>query len=134
MHRCTSAQLVQIDFGIEYFFGLQRFLPGNFVTLVGRGARHDARERGFGSLFSLVMEIAAGDAFDERLLLRLIGKFKVGSKVSGHRKSLWLRGRLARGSILPGFVAPDTERPGVRRLRRTFRAEKAFGNIPPALS
>src|SRR5215471_13414681 len=131
MHRCTSAQLVQIDFGIEYFFRLQRFLPRNFVSLVGRGARHDARERGFGSLFSLVMEFAASNAFDESLFLFLVGKFKVGSELSCHRKFLRLSARLCGWSVLPRFVSPDTKRPSIGRLRRTFCAKKALGYIPP---
>src|SRR5229473_7392016 len=126
------AQLVQIEFRIVDFVRLHQLIPSDLASRIRSGARHHARKRGLRAFGRLIMEIAAGDAFDEGLLLFAVGEFEIGAEISGHREGLG-RGIFRRGKrSLPRFVAPDTERAGIRRLRSSFRAEKAFGDVPPA--
>src|SRR5216684_2168335 len=115
--RVKLDQFVQVDLRIPNLGGLQEFVPSDLASLVCRGARHHARKRGLGALGRLVMEIAAANALDERLLLFRIGELQIGSKASGDRERLTLRLVLRRrASGLPRFVAPNAERAGVRRL------------------
>src|SRR5579863_2776073 len=106
---------IQVDLWIPHFSRLHKFVPGNLVPLVCRGARQHARKSGFRALGRLVMEIAAADALDEGLLLLRIGKFQIGRKASGNRKGLRLR-LIFRGRTggLPRFVAPDAQWAGIR--------------------
>src|SRR6266550_116077 len=64
----TSPQLIQVNLRIPHLGGLQVFVPGNLVSLVRSGARHHAGQGGFGALGGLIVEITAGNAFDERFL------------------------------------------------------------------
>ena len=61
----TSAEFIQINFGIPYFFRFQDFLPSHLAPCVGGSARHDAGQRGFSSFRRLIVKLSAGDALDK---------------------------------------------------------------------
>src|SRR5229473_3247777 len=63
------AQPVQINFWVIDFVRLHQLIPGDLASRIRSGARHHARKRGLRAFGCLIMEIAAGDAFDEGLLL-----------------------------------------------------------------
>src|SRR5579863_495831 len=52
-------------------------------------------------------------------------------EASGRRERLRLRRSLRRIGVLPRLLTPDSQRPGVRRLRRSLGAEKSFRDVPP---
>src|SRR5258708_16402650 len=108
------AQLVQINSWVIDFGRLHQLIPSDLASRIRSGASHHARKRGLRAFGCLIMEIAAGDAFDEGLLLFAVGEFEIGAEVPGYREGLG-RGIFRRGKrSLPRFVAPDTERAGVR--------------------
>src|SRR2546430_3909961 len=86
--RANLTQFVQVDLGIEHFGGLHQLIPTDLMSRVSGVARHHARKRGLGAFGSLIMEFAAGDAFDEGLFLFGIGLLQIGSEFSRGGKSL----------------------------------------------
>src|SRR2546423_5365185 len=82
----TSAEFIQINLGIPYFFRFQGFVPSHLATRIGRSACHHAGQRRFSSFRRLIVELSTGDTLDEGLLFFGVGKFQVGSEVSGYRK------------------------------------------------
>src|SRR5208282_1710770 len=130
----SLAQSIQINLGIPHLDGLHQFIPGDFALLVSGGTRHHAGKCGFGALRSLIVVFAARDAFHESFLLFRIGKFEIGVEIPGGREFLALRFIcIGHERSLPWFIAPNAQRARVGRLRRSFGAEEALGNIPPAL-
>src|SRR5713226_6388386 len=108
------AQPVQINFWVIDFVRLHQLIPGDLASRIRSGARHHARKRGLRAFGCLIMEIAAGDAFDKGLFLFAVGEFEIGAEVPGYREGLG-RGIFRRGKrSLPRFLSPDTERAGVR--------------------
>src|SRR6267143_3356905 len=129
----TSPQLVQVNLRVPRLRGLQRLFPSDLASRIRGSAGHDARKGGFRALVRLIVEMAAGDTFNERFLLLPVRKFQVRSELSccGKRR---LPGVLC-GSALsqPGLVSPDAERASVRGLRSPFRPKESLRHFPPAL-
>src|SRR5262249_46839927 len=85
------------------------------------------------AFFSLVVEFAADNALDESFLLFGVCLIEIGFEFSGYGKSLRVGRIFCFGRArLPRLIAPDAERPDIRRLRSAFRTKKTLGHIPPA--
>src|SRR5712672_896909 len=129
-----SDQFLQINPRVQYFARLHNLVPRNLVALVSRRARQYAGNRRLRPFIRLVVKISAGDALHKRLLLLAIGKFQVGREISGNRESLRVRFVLSRRHRrLPGLIAPNSQRSGIRRLRNAIGSKETTGNVPPAL-
>src|SRR2546429_9158021 len=99
---------------------------------VRSGARHHAGQGGFGALGGLIVEITAGNAFDERFLFFGVRELEVGSETFGDREFLGLRRIFGgRASGLPGFVAPDAQPTPGRRLWGGPCAQETLCGTPP---
>src|ERR1700730_1858352 len=133
--RAKLGEFIQVDLRIPHLGRLHEFVPGDLMSLICGGARHHAGKSRLGAFGRLVVEIAAVYALDYGLLLFGIGELEIGAKASGDRERLRLRLIFRRRTGgLPGFIAPDAEWAGIRRLRGTFGAEEALGDVPPAFS
>src|ERR1700730_3579660 len=112
-----SGNLVQVNPGIPNLGRLHHFVPPDLVSRVSRRSRHHTGKSRFGALGGLIMETAARDALDERLLFFRIGELEIGAEAPRDRERLGI-GRILRGgrSGLPRFVTPDAEWSSVGRL------------------
>src|SRR5882757_6646313 len=105
------------------------------MPLIRRRARQYARNRRLRPFIRLVVKTSAANAVHKRLLLLAVGKFQVRREISGNRESLRVRFVFSRRhGCLPRFIAPNSQRSGVRRLRNALGSKETFGDIPPALS
>src|ERR1700722_13555271 len=96
----SLSQFVQINLRIPNLGRLYLLVPRNFPPGVGRRPRHHTRKRRLRPLRRLIVEIPAGNALDERLLLLRIREFQIRSELPRRRKPLlifrWRQGCLPR--------------------------------------
>src|SRR5437667_91645 len=107
------------------------------MPAVGRRAPEHGAQRGLDARGRLVVELAAGDAFDESLFLFRVSLVERAVKNAGGRK-LFLcvaAPASARGSAqveLPRVVADDAHRMVIVRFGCALAAEESLADIPPA--